>query len=225
MVDAHLRTQVGAAGELATSLPATTAEREAAVAGWLHQRWEEAKSMAAYITLVRGTQVAFFRAGFHLQVDLDQLIGTASTMPRRALRTPELWHRLRAYPEPHRGAICALSAANLAVDTIRHLAVGDLDPQTGQVRLPDGAIVDVPREARPFLAAQVHLRRGGSAADGALLFPARGGGSVSASGVAQVINDARRELGVAVAPARLDRKPVTGDRWFTRWGISLRELP
>jgi hypothetical protein len=35
----------------------------------------------------------------------------------------------------------------------------------------------------------------------------------------QVIN-ARRELGVAVAPARIDRRPVTGDRW----SISIQEL-
>ena len=196
-----------------------------AVAGWLQAQWETTESMAAYVTLVRATQVAFFRAGWHLQVDLDQLIGTAATMPRRALRTPELWHRLRGYPEPHRGAICALAAAGLSVDRIRHLSVGSVSPGTGTVLLPDNAPVQVQAEAQLFVTAQVQLRHLQGANDRDLLFPNRLNKALSGSAIAQVINDARRELGVAVAPDRLDRKPVTGDRWFTRWGVCLQELP
>lgn len=224
VVDAHFRAGVAEAESQAAALPATTDAREVAVAGWLHEHWEQTESMAAYIVFVRAAQVGFFRAGWHLQVDLDQLIGTASTMPRRALRSPELWERLRAYPEPHRGAICALAAAGLPIDTIRGIAVGGVDTDKGSVLLPDGTSVAVPADARLFLTAQAQLRRLRGADTAAPLFPASHGRALSGAAVAQVINDARRELGVAVASDRLDRKPVTGDRWFTRWGISLKEL-
>jgi hypothetical protein len=64
----------------------------------------------------------------------------------------------------------------------------------------------------------------GAADDAALLFPTRVGGPLRASSLVQVINDARRKLGVAVAPARIDRKPITVDRWITRWGVCIQEL-
>ena len=224
LVDAHLRAHVPEAEERARTLPDGAAAREVAVASWLHEHWEQTESMAAFIVLVRAAQVGFFRAGWHLQVDLDHLIGTASTMPRRALRTPELWQRLRAYPEPHRGAICALAAAGLAVDTIGSLTIAGTDADHGRVVLSDGTAVEVAEVARLFLTAQVHLRRQQDHDSAAPLFPTRQGKPLSGQAIAQVINDARRELGVAVAPARLDRKPVTGDRWFTRWGVSLTEL-
>lgn len=232
VVDAHLRAHVPEAEQRARTLPDDAAAREVTVAAWLHEHWEQTESMAAFIVLVRAAQVGFFRAGWHLQVDLDHLVGTASTMPRRALRTPELWQRLRAYPEPHRGAVCALAASGLAVDTISGLTLGDIDHDIdhdadaghARVLLADGTTVQVAEPARLFLTAQVHLRRHQDHDQAALLFPTRQGKPLSGQAIAQVINDARRELGVAIAPDRCDRKPVTGDRWFTRWGVSLTEL-
>jgi hypothetical protein len=197
---------------------------EETVAALLAEHWETARSMAHYITVVRAAQVAFFLAGHYLQVDLDQLIGTATTMPRRALRSPATWARLHAYPEPHRGAVCALAAAGIAVDDMRLIAVGSYDPSTGTVATDDGRSVAVEPAARAFVEAQQHLRdrQGADASDP--LFATRVGAPMSATALVTVINTARRELGVAVAPARQDRKAVSGDRWMTRWGVSLQEL-
>ena len=197
---------------------------EETVAGWLQQQWEDVESLAHFITLLRAAQVAFFRAGHYLQVDLDQLVGTASTMPRRALRSPDTWARLHAYPEPHRAAICALAAAGVAAAQIRQVTVAGYLPDTTVVRLADGNVVDIEPDAAVYLTAQWHLRMQQGADDGALLLPGHRGRPIAERAVVQIINDARRELGVAVAPARPDRKPVTGHRWTTRWGISIQEL-
>jgi hypothetical protein len=145
-------------------------------------------------------------------------------MPRRALRNAETWSRLHAYPEPHRAAICALAAAGVDVESIRHMPLNAYRPGGTRVTVPRSADVELEPDSAIFLSAQLHLRTLQGAEGGDWLFPARGHKPLSASAVVQVINDARRELGVAVAPARIDRKPVAGDRWFTRWGISIQEL-
>lgn len=102
------------------------------------------------------------------------------------------------------------------------------DPRVGvpgdRPRLPDGTTATIEPDATIYLAAQWHLRQVEGAADGDWLFTTNGNKQMTANAVVRVINDARRELGVAVAPARVDRKGITGDRWLTRWGVSLQEL-
>jgi integrase len=196
---------------------------EETVARYLGRRWQDACTMAHFITTVRATQAAFFLADTYLQVDLDQLVGTATTMPRRALRSEATWRRLHAYPEPYRGAVCALAAAGMPVAEMRTLTVGNFDVATGTLWL-DGTIVELEPASLPFVTAQHALRRIQGAVDGDPLLPSKTGTALSENTLVNVINTARRELGVAVAPTRQDRKAITGDRWTTRWGISLQEL-
>lgn len=224
VVDAYFRRQVVVNRAAIAGMVERGELDEERIAAWLADHWESATSMAQYLTFIRAAQVAIFLAGHYLQVDLDQLISTASVMPRRALRTSETWARLHAYPEPHRAAVCALAGAGVSVAAIAQVTVGGCHPDTSAITLADGEEVTVEPDARVFLTAQWHLRQLQGATDDALLFPTRAGGTLSASSLVQVINDARRELGVAVAPARIGRKPSTGDRWITRWGISIQEL-
>ncbi len=174
--------------------------------------------------LVRAASAAFCLAGHYLQVDLDQLIGAAARMQRRALRSAATWARLHAYPEPHRGAICALAAAGLAVEEMRHLAVGSYD--ASMARWPP-AMGAKSRWNRPLASSWWHNSTCAPARGQRLLTrcsQTRDGAPMSASAMVTVIHNARRELGVAVAPARQDRKPIFGDRWMTRWGVSVQEL-
>jgi hypothetical protein len=224
VLDAYFRREVVITRRVVAAMAERGDVTEEHVATWLQDHWETAPSLAQYLTFIRAAQVAFFLTGYYLQVDLDQLIGTAATMPRRALRTPKTWARLHAYPEPHRAAVCALAAAGVPVETIRQLTVADVDPAAGTVRLPDATTVTIEPDAAIYLTAQWHLRRMAGAADNDLLFTTAGNKPLSASALVTVITTARRELGVAVAPARIDRKGTTGDRWLTRWGVSIQEL-
>lgn len=220
---AYTRAPANPAGEEADNATSDTEVVEEYVADWLAAAWEETPTLQHYVVLLRATQVAAFTAGFHLQVDLDQLIGTASGMPRRALRTSAVWARLHAYPEPHRGAVCALAAAGMSVSVMPDVRVDDFDPETALVPV-HGTRYRVEEHARIFLTAQQHYRRLHGAAGDDPLFVRSDCRAYAARAFATIIKTTRRELGVAVASARIDRTTVTGDRWYTRWGICIQEL-
>lgn len=243
LVDDAFQANVTTVADALAALAGAGPVDEASVAALLAHAWQDAESMAHFITYVRAAQVAFFLAHYYLQVDLDQLIGTAATMPRRAARTSATWARLLAYPEPHRGAVCALAAAGMPVGEIRRLTVDHVDPVTGDLRptlatsasgstcgfsgTPDDRTVDVEAAAQVFLRAQAHLRHIQGATGADPLFVTKHGRArnvLTENALVAVITKARQELGVAVAPARLDRKAITSSRWLTRWGVSIQEL-
>lgn len=114
--------------------------------------------------------------------------------------------------------------SGVAAAQIREVTVAGYLPGATGVRLADGSVVDIEPDAAVYLRAQWHLRMSQGADDRALLFPGHQDRPIAERAVVQIINDTRREVGVAVAPARPDRKPVTGNRWSTRWGISIKEL-
>lgn len=198
---------------------------EGSVAGWLAARWETAETLGHFLVVMRAAQVAAFNAGYLLQVDLDQLIGTAATTPRRAQRSERTWARLRAYPQPYRAAVCALAAAGMGVDPMTALPVNAYTPATGVIVDAAGHQFTVEPAARIFLEAQQTLRRLSGAAETDLLLvnPADGkpfaGRTLSAT-----VRLARRELGAAVALAAPDRTTPDPSRWYRRWGVSIQEL-
>lgn len=162
--------------------------------------------------------------GTFMRVELDQLVSTAVTMPRRALRDPATWARFRAYPEPHRGAVCALAAAGLTVAQMRDVTLADVGVRGSTVTVA-GRTVPVEAEAQVFVRAQLLLREPETLArPAAVLLPAGNGRRTTETALARVITEARRELGVAVNPVRMDRKRVTGTRWALRWGLKLHGL-
>lgn len=209
--------------EEATNAASDTEVVEKFVADWLAAAWEETPTLQHYIVLLRGAQVAAFNAGFYLQVDLDQLIATADGMPRRALRSPAMWARLHAYPEPHRGAVCALAAAGMSLTDMGAVAIGCWDGDTGVATVHDRRY-HVDEHAGIFLTAQQRYRRLHGAGDDDLLFARPSGTPYAARAFATIIKTTRRELGVAVAPARIDRTAPTAHRWTHRWGVSIQEL-
>lgn len=221
VVDALYVEQVANASAIARGLPSGLLEREETLASWLHQQWRAAATIQQYIVTIRATQVALFTTGLFLKVDLDRLIGTAAVMPHEALRSPEPWRKLAAYAAPTRGAVCALSAAGLTVRDLRAVNIAHVAPDGSTVQGPRG-VVEVFEPARVFVRGQL-LQRAGAALDEPL-FVNRRGGPESEPQLARYLTDARRELGVAVAASLKERDPVTGSRWMTRWGLSLKDL-
>lgn len=198
-------------------------EAEAAVAAWLAAEWEDTASLQHFVVFLRASQVAAFNAGYYLQVDLDQLVATAAGMPRRALRTSQVWQRLHTYADPHRAATCALAAAGMSVGVIPRMTVGDYDPSTGTATV-DGVAYDVEAPARIFCEAQQTYRRLEGATDGDPFIATKDGTPVGPRALASGIKAARRELGVAVAAARIDRAVPDPQRWMMRWGVSIQDL-
>lgn len=198
---------------------------EGTVAGWLAHRWEECESWQHFLVTVRAAQAAAFSSGWFLPVDLDQLLGAAHTTPRRAQRNTDTWRRLHALVEPHRGAVCALAAAGMGVDSIADLAVSSYDADTGLATDAAGRRFTIEEPARIFVETQQTLRRlrGAGAAD-PLIVPVDGR-RPSPRTLAATVRQVRRELGVAVALPEPDRTTTDPLRWYRRWGVSVQELP
>lgn len=201
----------------------TAAERQ--IVAWLAPRWEGAHTWQHFLITVRATQAAAFCAGYYIQVDFDTLIGTISTSPRKALRNPATWSRLRAYAQPHRGAACALAAAGMGTNPMALLPVDAYDDTTGCVTDTTGQVFVVEEPARIFLVAQQHLRRRQGATEADLLIVHPGTGRpLAPRTLATIVRQARRELGVSVALSAPDRATPDPVRWNRRFGISVQEL-
>ena len=200
-------------------------EFERAVAGWFARRWEDTESLQHYQVTVRAAQVAAFNAGYLIQIDLDRLIGMAETTPRRAQRNPATWARLRAYPQPHRAAACALAAAGMATDPMSRLRLDSCDPATGVVTDENGSEYVVEEHARMYLQAQQTLRelQGAQPHDLLLLNPSNSK-AIAPRALSTYIRRTRRELGAAVGLAEPDTTAVDADRWMRRWGINILDL-
>ena len=223
LVDTHLRAAHTDAADRIQALVECDGVTASALAAWLEEVWQNTAWMSQFIAYTRATQIAFFSAGWQLKVDLPRFLATASTTPRRALRTPKVWNRLRAYPEPHRGAICALAAAGLTSEQIVHVRLHDLDPGGRKVCV-DGNWVEVEKDARLFLRAQRERRCREGSRTTALLFVTNRGTKIRSRTVGDTITLARRELGVAFPAPRGARKAPTGDRWTQQWGLGLWRL-
>jgi hypothetical protein len=195
------------------------------VADWFARRWEDTESLQHFQVCVRAAQVAAFGAGYFVQINLDQLLGTAETTPRRAQRNADTWARLRAYPQPHRSAACALAAAGMALSPMTRLPVNAYDSETGIVLCDNGDWFTVEPAARVFVEAQQTLRRlQGAEPHELLLVNPADGRPIAPRTLAAAIRLVRREVGAAVALANPDTVTPDPYRWYRRWGVSIQDL-
>ena len=142
LVETQLRLDVTLAGAMFDGLhrPVT----EADVATHLHARYRQLPTDAEVLVATRGTQIAAFTRGLLLKVDTHGLLATAADNPRPASRRTAHWDRLRHYPDPATGAICALAATDLAALTIAALTL-DAVAEDGSAVTVDGHTLDVCR--------------------------------------------------------------------------------
>ena len=225
VVDAHLR-EVATNGRawLSAHLLRHSATDEETVARHLHQLWQDSPTVPHYVTAIRAHQVAAFSLGWFLQVDIDQLLGTATVSPRRAARTPALWARLSGYASPHRGAICALTCAGIDIADQGNILLESVTDAGRTVVLPTGRRVHIEDGAHHHVHAQKLARLLHGAASDDVLITDPDGRPLAERAIANVLTTARLELGVNLTGLRAERRSPTGDRWYTRWGISIQEL-
>ncbi|MCR4511735.1 hypothetical protein [Aeromicrobium sp. 50.2.37] len=221
-VDQFFVRYVRAGIKLASTLPDGMTEREEAIAAYLQHQWHQVESVSHFMVVIRATQVALFKSQLYMRVVLNRLLGTAETMPHEALREPEPWQRLRAYADPARGATCAVAATGADPDELLGLRMSDVAPDGSTLRMPEGT-VNVFEHAQVFIRAfrEVRLLDGANGDD---LFFATPEGPMPEVRIRRYLRDARREVDMVVtAPMKLwDRSD--GSRWYTRWGLTIREV-
>lgn len=179
---------------------------------------------SALPTALKAYQVAAFSLGWFLKVDRDQLLGTVTVSPRRSARTRALWARLSGYASPHRGAVCALVGAGIDIVDLGDVLVESVTDAGKTVILPSGRRVHIEDGAHHHVHAQQLLRHlNGANGDDPLLTDADGR-PLRERAAANIISTARLELGINLTGLRTERRAPTGDRWYTRWGISMQEL-
>lgn len=197
----------------------------ATVAQALHARWDTADTWPHFLTIVRAWQIAAFHTGRLLKAAPDQLAGTAAAVPSARSRTPQRWQALRAWHEPARAAACALIAAGLGSDDALAVTVSAVSRDAATVTTPDGACIPIEADARRFLAAARAERLLAGAGPGDPLLVAPGGRAASARWVANQAHAARTTFGVPLTSAGITSRSTSGDRWATRWGLTLMDLP
>lgn len=210
---------------LAGNLTRQSLRDEQVLAARLHRFWQDSPTVPHFLVTIRAHQVAAFSLGWRLVLDVDQLLGTAAVSPRRAARTPALWARLRGYASSHRGAICALTASGIDIADQLEVPVEAVTEAGRVLVLPSGRRIQVEDGAHHYLYAQqlTRMLHGAAGDDPLLAGPA--GEPLAERGIANVLLTARLELGLNLTGPRVERRTPTGDRWTTRWGVSIQELP
>lgn len=120
-------------------------------------------------TAMAAAQVAFFRSGWFLKIDLRELRSGLLRFPSARINAAT-WRRLRAYRDPARSATTALYLAGARPQDIRELTMADLAAWHHD-RTRSVAGVAIPEEAEPYLLAQTLSRAtfGPSATDPAFV--------------------------------------------------------
>ena len=175
------------------------------------------------LATTRAWQVALFRGGWFLQVDLPRLLSVAAATPRPAQRSPQLWQRLAVYRQPHRSAACALAALGLDLRDIGALTVADVRRDGSAVRL-NGHWRRTESGTAVYLRAAVILRALHGATPDEPLLAHPDGKVVSERAIADAISAARAETGLAVTSRLVARQRLSTGRWYTRWGLSLQRI-
>ena len=196
---------------------------EQQVATYLRKQLSTLTCTSQMTTVVRAVQAACFLDDWLIQVDLLRLLAAGDTSIRAAAEDPTTWRRLRAYPEPHRAVICALTAAGLDAGSQIRLTVGDVAADGTHVR-SDGRSVPIHPDAAAFLRALLDLRRLHGATDDNVLLATAGGAALSAKQLATVLTAAARELGVALVNGQVLRSDNDAPSWLRRRGISVTRL-
>lgn len=178
---------------------------------------------AQMTTSLRAAQVAAFTAGWYVQADLLRLLAAGDATVAAAGGDPATWRKLRAYRDPHRGAICALTAAGLDIAGQQQLRIGDVADDGTSVHTSGRAVVVRP-DAAVYLRAAVQRRRSEGASDDETLLTIATGTPMRAKGIADVIAAAMRELGVALVSGQVLRSDSDHASWLRRRGVSVTHL-
>lgn len=191
------------------------------VSHYCHALISSSATTAELTVRIRATQVAVYRLGWLMSVNLGRLCATADEPSVAVRRDPRTWHALRTFRYPYQGAICVLTALDLDSDTIRGLPASAVGADGSTVTV-HGNTMAVPVEAHVLLRAQLYaVQLAGNPVTEP--FIALAGSPVSHDRVRNTVRAALLDLGVPLLSRKVDQT-WTGDDWLTRWGLALQTV-
>jgi hypothetical protein len=193
------------------------------VADFLHQLVSGSESTDRELTLLRGAEEAFFRAGWLLRADPDALSSRGAPPPMQI--TTSQVQRLRWYANPRVAAIAALALTGLTPDGIASL---DLDHIRRLDAGPNLEVIgDQRRKLGPlsvFVEAHMIHSHGDCGDQAVPLFRVESGKRIRSSGIRTPLRAVVQETGFQ----GLDHWTPPPDQRTTHWmrttGISLQPL-
>lgn len=189
----------------------------------LQSRWNQCVSWTQFLTLVRAWQIAAFHRGWLLKVSPSQLAGTATAVPSARQREDAQWARLGAWHEPCNAAACAFVAAEMGSQEAVDVTLAHVSPDGSTVQLPEREVTIEPAARRYVRAASYsRLLSGAGPQDSLLVTPA--GRRPAARWVSLQATNARETFGLPLTSATITGRSTSGDRWASRWGLTLIEL-
>lgn len=194
---------------------------EKQVSRYLHTLIGASTSTPEVTVRLRAAQVAAFRLGWLLSVNLDRVVATADEPSVAARRDPRTWQALRLFRYPYQGAICVLAGLDLDNNTIRALPAGAVAGDGSTVTV-HGHRFPVPPPARVMLRAQ---RLSGQLAGrtDAQPFIHVAGAPATRERVRTTVRAALLDAGVPLLSRKVD-ETWAGNDWLNRWGIALQEV-
>ena len=174
---------------------------------------------SSHIITVKAVQAAAFRAGWHVAVDLNRMLGHIGPMTMRRHLDDEKWALLYSAVRPSSTALAGLAAAGAEPSRL-HLLTGDNVASDGSEAIVDGQHLEIPAAAHKALRAQ-HVARElfGRTPTDAFLDDSGRLGKRSAS---PRLNDMARAFSIPIH-ARF-QETVREVRWQQRWGLSIERI-
>jgi hypothetical protein len=223
-VDAVYRRELLAARDEFDSRAADGRLAHDTIATLLRRRVRETATTDDVVATVRAIEAAALPYGFSVDVDLPALINAAERNPRPGRYTVDDEVALDAYIRPSSSAACALAMADVPPTEIIDLTVGAVADDGAAVTTEDG-VTHIDAWLRPYLRAQLLVRRFAAAASDEPFLITDLGSRVTASWVARTVKLAEVECVVRLARPRYDRERLTVYDWLTAHGIGVRVIP
>lgn len=104
------------------------------------------------------------------------------------------------------------------------VTLANVAEDSGSVATAEGQTVPIEDSARKFVRAAVHERLLAGAGPDEPLLTTPGGAHPRPRWVAAQASAARGTFGLPLASGAISGKTTTGDRWASRWGLTLMDL-
>lgn len=188
----------------------------------LRSHMNDCVTRAEIVTTVRAFQVAAFKAGWFIQVDLGRMLAAGTHDIAAVAADPTTWRKLRAYRQTFKAATCAFGAMDIDIDAQLRLKVSDVSSDGTEVIVGNRPVA-APAGAEPFLrAARLQQLAEGAAPTDRLLI--RNGRAIGYRALRDAVDSAATECGVLLTSGLLTRQRDDSRHWRQRHGISIQAL-
>jgi hypothetical protein len=168
--------------------------------------------------VLAATQVVLARGHYSVRLDVGRLLLSRYLHTSTIAHDSADWDRLRRYPKPNLGCVCALISSGISREEIRAVTIADVEPDGRTVRMPDRTVQINKASAQYVCAQRLHRRLAGYSEDQLLVAGRQEGGAMSVQYMGLILNNVRRECGLVFA------EPPGSPRHVKQLGITLERL-